>query len=532
MTFKTILAAATAALALAGLTAAFAGDAAAQEPRRGGTLRVAVGSEPNTTDCHAATTFTVVHHLAPHYSFLVRFDPANYPAIIGDLAESWTVSPDGKTYTFRIHDGVRFHDGSSLTSADIKASFDRIRQPPQGIASPRADHFRDIAAIETPDPRTVVFRLSEPNPSFMTVLANPYNCIYSAARLAADPRYPERTVMGSGPFVFVERTPGSAWIGRRFDGYFRQGLPRLDGFQNLLMTNTAMLNALQGGQVHAEFRGVSPAERDRLLQAAGPRLTAYEAPWLSGFVLSFNTEQAPFNDVRVRQALSMAIDRWGGLAGLARVSQLRHVGGLLRPGFSLAATEDELKQMFGLGTDIEANRATARRLLAEAGVPNLSFRLGSRPLAPYPTMAIYLIDQWRRIGVTVEQDSLDTAQYFAAMTSGRFQAIIDFTTEFADEPNIQWGKFISADRAPPPLNSARFTDRTLDQLFDRQYRMTDAAQRRALLRQFEARMFEQAYFAPLFWFQRIVVTSSALRGWHITPSHLLNQDLAEVWLAE
>jgi peptide/nickel transport system substrate-binding protein len=179
-----------------------------------------------------------------------------------------------------------------------------------------------------------------------------------------------------------------------------------------------------------------------------------------------------------------------------------------------------------------ANRAQARRLLQEAGVSNLSFRLGNRPLAPYPAMGIYLVDQWRQIGVTVEQQVLETAAYFAQMTSGQFQAMVDFTTEYADEPNLQWGKFISMDRAPPPLNSARFTDRTLDQLFDRQYRESNPAARRAILRQFEARMFEQAYFAPLFWFERIVVTSAALRGFHITPSHLLNQDLAELWLAE
>jgi peptide/nickel transport system substrate-binding protein len=503
----------------------------AQEPRHGGTLRVAVGSEPNTLDCHAGTTFTVVHHLAPHYSFLVKFDAANYPRIIGDLAESWTVSPDGLVYTFRLHDGVQFHDGSPLTSADVKASFDRISHPPQGISSPRADYFRDVTAIEAPDPRTVVFRLSQPNPSFMTYLANPYNCIYSAARLAQDQHFPERTVMGSGPYVFVERVPGATWTGRRFDHYFRAGLPYLDGFQNILMTNTAMLNALQGGQVHAEFRGVSPPERDRLLQA-NPRLTSYESPWLSAFLVSFNTSQAPFNDVRVRQALSLAIDRWGAVDALSRVSQLRFVGGLLRPGFELAASDAELQAMFGLGRDMAANRAQARRLLQEAGVTNLSFRLGNRPLAPYPAMGIYLVDQWRQIGVTVEQQMLETAPYFAQMTSGQFQAIVDFTTEYADEPNLQWIKFLSMDRAPPPLNSPRYTDRTLDQLFDQQSRMMDAAQRRVVLRQFESRMFEQAYYAPTFWFQRIVVTSSALKGFHITPSHLLNQDLAELWLAE
>jgi peptide/nickel transport system substrate-binding protein len=510
---------------------ALASTAGAQEPRRGGVLRVAVASEPNTLDCHAGTTFTVVHHLAPHYSFLVKFDAANYPRIIGDLAESWTVAPDGLTYTFRIREGVVFHDGTPLSSADIKASFDRIRQPPQGITSPRADHFRDVTAIDAPDPRTVIFRLSQPNPSFMTLLANPYHCIYSAARLVQDQHYPERTVMGSGPYVFVERVPGSSWTGRRFERYFREGMPYLDGFQNILMTNTATLNALQGGQVHAEFRGFSPPERDRLLQG-NPRLRAYDSPWLSAFVVSFNTQQAPFNDVRVRQALSLAIDRWGAVAGLSRVSQLRYVGGLLRPGYDLAATDQELQAMFGLGRDMAANRAQARRLLQEAGVSNLSFRLGNRPLAPYPAMGIYLVDQWRQIGVTVEQQVLETAAYFAQMTSGQFQAMVDFTTEYADEPNLQWGKFISMDRAPPPLNSARFTDRTLDQLFDRQYRESDPAARRAILRQFEARMFEQAYFAPLFWFERIVVTSAALRGFHITPSHLLNQDLAELWLAE
>src|SRR4051794_35329669 len=88
------------AMAAVLVSAALAAPASAQQPKRGGELRVAVAAEPNTTDCHAANTFTVVHHLAPHYSFLVRFDPQHYPKIIGDLADSWTVSPDNLTYTF------------------------------------------------------------------------------------------------------------------------------------------------------------------------------------------------------------------------------------------------------------------------------------------------------------------------------------------------------------------------------------------------------------------------------------------------
>ena len=124
----------------------------------------------------------------------------------------------------------------------------------------------------------------------------------------------------------------------------------------------------------------------------------------------------------------------------------------------------------------------------------------------------------------------DTAQYFAALGNGTFEAAVDFTTEFADEPNIQWSKYISVDRSPAPLNSARFTDRALDALYDQQSVETDPAKRRALLRQMEAHVIDKAYMVPLFWFNRIVAHTSAMKGWPITPSHLLNQSLAEIWL--
>ena len=134
--------------------------------------------------------------------------------------------------------------------------------------------------------------------------------------------------MGSGAFTFGERKPGSHWTGKRFDGYFRQGQPYLDSFRAVSMSGAAMLNAIQGGQVMAEFRGISPAEKARV---AGPKVTFQEAPWLSGLILSFNIEQKPFDDVRVRRALNLALDRWGSAPALARVSQVMATGSLLRP---------------------------------------------------------------------------------------------------------------------------------------------------------------------------------------------------------
>src|SRR5436190_2835067 len=150
-----------------GLVAGLPGVAGAETPKSGGTLTYAVTAEAPSTDCHAITTYAAVHVLAPHYSLLPKVDPDHYPKLKPDVAESWSVSPDALTYTFKIRAGVVFHDGTPLTSKDVKATFDRIRNPPAGIVSIRKELFADIASIDTPDPATVVMRIKEPDASFL-----------------------------------------------------------------------------------------------------------------------------------------------------------------------------------------------------------------------------------------------------------------------------------------------------------------------------------------------------------------------------
>src|SRR5262249_7359022 len=150
---------------------------------------------------------------------------------IGDLANSWTISDDGLIYTFKLHDGVKFHDGSSLTSTDVKATFERIAKPPQGVVSLRKSTMQDIASIDTPDPTTVVFTLKNVNASMLDNLASPFNCVFSAAKLKEDPKFPEQNILGSGAFQFGEYVRGSHLTAKRFDGYFRKGLPYLDGYK-------------------------------------------------------------------------------------------------------------------------------------------------------------------------------------------------------------------------------------------------------------------------------------------------------------
>ena len=278
----------------------------AETPKRGGTLTYAVTAEAPTTDCHATTTYAAVHVLAPHYSLLLKVDPDNYPKLKPDIAESWTISPDGLTYTFKIRDGVRFHDGTPLTSRDVKATFDRLRAPPQGIVSIRKALFADIKSIETPDPTTLVIKLSGPDGSLLDTLALPYNCIYSADRLAEDANYPAKKVMGSGPFVFVGARQRLALDRARFEEYWEKGKPYLDGFRAVFIKSSAVVNALQGGQIQAEFRSVSPGERAQLVAALKDRIVVQESPWVCKVDLFFNSQVKPFDDVRVRRALQLA----------------------------------------------------------------------------------------------------------------------------------------------------------------------------------------------------------------------------------
>ncbi|MBN9496122.1 MAG: twin-arginine translocation signal domain-containing protein [Alphaproteobacteria bacterium] len=519
------------AAATAGLGLYDASPAAAQgAPKRGGNFTFAISAETPHYDAHGSDTFATLHFGAPFYSTLLQFNLADYPKVKGDLAASWDVAADLMTYTFKLTPNVAFHDGTALTSADVKATYDRMRNPPTGVVSTRQATFIDIDTIETPDPLTVVFKMKAPNPAMLEHFASPWNWIYAAKDLAANANAPRTAINGTGPFRFGEHVRGSHITGTRNDKYFRQGRPYLDGFRGVFMTQpAAMMNAMQGGQVLAEFRGISPAERDRLVQVMGDRIRTEESSWTLNLMVVFNTEKKPFDDVRVRRALHLAIDRRAGAQGLARTATLRDPGGLVRPGSPFAMKDEDLLKVPGFGRDIAAARAEARRLLREAGVPNLTFVLHNRNLAqPYTPAGIFLVDQWRQIGVNVEHRQSETSPYLAGMSSGNFDVAIDFSNLFMDEPSLALAKYLSFNKAPE--NRSRAIDAEMDRLYAAQSRERDFQKRFDLIRQFEKRAFDQAYQVPLLWWHRIVPTHKVVMGWQMSPSHNLGQDLADVWL--
>ena len=505
--------------------------AAAEEPRHGGTLTFAVTAEAPTTDCHATTTYAAVHVLAPHYSLLLKVDQDDFTKLTPDLAESWSISPDGLTYTFKLRSGVTFHDGTPFTSQDVKATFDRLRAPPAGIVSIRQALFADITGIATPDPHTVVMTLKAPDASFLGTVALPYNCIYSAAKLAEDPAFPAKKVLGTGPFVFGEHVNGASWTGKRFANYWDKGKPYLDGFRALFIKSTAVATALQGGQIQAEFRSISPGEKAQIQNALKDKIVIQESAWACKVDLLFNSQSKPFDDVRVRRALSMAIDRWGASEALSRITILKPVGGPMLPGSLLALPRDELAQLPGFSREMDKARAEAKRLLAEAGVGALKLRLVNRNVNhPFTPAGVYVIDQWRRIGIVAEHAQLDVSQQKAAIANGDYQVALDAFCADSDDPNPLFLQYLSKSRSP--RNMTRNENPDFDAAYDRFRATTAPADRKRLAHEMEKMVADTAFSVPVLWYSRIVAHSAAMKGWKIIPSHFANQDLANVWLSE
>src|ERR1700737_1326354 len=182
-------------------------------PKYGGILTYMIPEDaPPSFDAQREEPYATIHSAAPFYSVLMRINPNNPESttdIVCDLCTEMPKATDGgKTYTFKIRDDVKFHNGDKLTAEDVAASLNKIAFPPEGVASPRSSNFMMVDKIEATDPSTVVIRLKFATSAFLPALADPYNWIYQKKILDKDPHWYEHNIMGSSPFVFEESQPG------------------------------------------------------------------------------------------------------------------------------------------------------------------------------------------------------------------------------------------------------------------------------------------------------------------------------------
>jgi peptide/nickel transport system substrate-binding protein len=506
---------------------------AEEMPKNGGILTYVIPADaPPSFDGHRETTFATIHSAAPFYSVLIRVDPSN-PSSNDFVCDLCTAMPqptdDGKTYTFKIREGVKFHDRSPLTAADVAASWNEIIHPPKGILSPRESWYQMVDTVTAPDPTTVVFHLKFATAAFLPALANPFSFIYQKAILDKDPRWYETNILGSGPFKFDSYEIGQSIKGVKNTDYYHQGLPHLDGFTGIYADKQAVrVDAIRADRAAIEFRGFPPSVRDELVNALDDKITVQASDWNCGSFVEPNHKKKPFDDVRVRRALSLAIDRWHGAPRLAKIANVHTVGGIVFPGSSLGADKEELQDIAGFSLDIEKSRAEAKRLLKEAGAEGLSFELLNRNIdQPYKYNATWVIDEWSKIGLHVTQRVVPTGPWFEAMRQGNFDVVLAGNCQDVVNPLLDVQRYLPNYAA----NYGQFEDTPELALYDKMLQETDFTKQRGLMRDFEKYVLDtQAHEIFLLWWYRTVPYRSYVKGWKISPSHYLNQDLATIWL--
>ena len=510
-------------------------SATAETPQKGGTLNFVVAGEAPSKDGHREQTYALIHPYAPFYSLLIRVNPENPQSsdFVCDLCVGGVPEPTngGKTYTFKVREGVSFHDGTPMTSQDVKASYDRIIFPPEGVPSSRKTFFNMVESVEAPDDTTIVFNLKFPSGAFLPALATPFNWIYSKKDLEAHGfDWHKDNVNGTGPFKFVEHQPGAFVDGVKNDSYHHEGQPYLDGFRAIIAKDMAVrIQAIRGNRAAIEFRSFPPQARDDLVNALGDKITVQESDWNCVLLFTPNHARKPFDDPRVRRALSLAVDRWGGSQYLSRIAIVKTVGGVVFPGHPLAASDAELEQLAGYGRDLEASRAEAVALLKEAGVTDLTIDYNNRGVdQPYKVVGTWLIDQWAQIGVKAEQQVRPSPQFYAVLRNSKeFDVSIDFNCQSVINPIADVTKFLGS----AGNNYAQYEDQVLEDIYAKLAQAATVDEQRTLMREYErVALDEQAHLGVTLWWYKINPHRSYVKGWKVAPSHYLNQQLDNVWL--
>ncbi|NQW16451.1 MAG: ABC transporter substrate-binding protein [Chloroflexi bacterium] len=340
----------------------------------GGTLKLAAHGPPAHFDFYASNTIANVGSQASMYNKLVRHVgiTTDLP-ITGDLAHSWDISSDSKTYTFHLRDGVKFHDGSDFGAEDVKASYDRLIFPEDGLVSIRKTNFGAVSSVNVIDPLTVEFKLSEPRgPGWMlSAMAHGWALVVKKETIE-DNNGDLKTVdnhPGTGPFKYVSRND-EVWVQERFDDYFDPSKPNADRVEHIWLVawtpelSAAVLSGVVDWGMWLEAKtgkDIRAGNRDGL---TGVRWTL---PNIGG--MSMNTTRPPFDDKRVRKAFALVIDQ---VAILEATKDLRDgdLGEWFLIDTPYALTTDEVKQTPGLREPTAEDITLAKSLFAEAGYPN------------------------------------------------------------------------------------------------------------------------------------------------------------------
>lgn len=453
--------------------------------KRGGHLNRSIIEDPPGFDMHQSSSYQTNHPAGPAYNNVVKYDALDESdgpeSIISDLAESWEVSADGLTYSFNLVSNAKFHNGQKFSSADVKASIERIADPPEGTVSPRKLQFGAVDSIETPDDTTVVFHMSQPFPSFIPILAQGWMKVYSAEDIANDFDFWE-DMNGTGPFRLQNHLRGNRVELVRNEDYHVEGRPYLDAVTVHIMANTSTeLSSFQAGELDILW-SVTRSSAESLKAALGDKFVIDGPTPSFGFgAVDFGPDEM-WRDERVRRAVALAIDKEASIE--LQTQGWGNTPGYHTPGGFWALPREEVQQIPGYGPWAEQSVTEARALLEAAGVQEgheltLLSRSGS---ANYDTHVLFIQDQFRRLGLNGTIRQLEAVAVYKDLNAHAFEVAAWLFGFGLDEPDAVFSEFYLE---KSPRNYSRISSKAINELFEQQTVETDLDRRRELVNEME-----------------------------------------------
>jgi peptide/nickel transport system substrate-binding protein len=495
------------------------------QPEKGGVINHWLNTDPSSLDVHQTSTYIAVWPECPCYNQLVQYDPKDPDNKISpELADSYEVGGDGTSVTFKLHSGVKFHDGSDFTSEDVKANLDWIKNPPEKKPSPKQSVLGAIDRVETPDPLTAKLVLKTPSASLIPNLATHYLVIGAKGDLAKGDLGTQMN--GTGPFKLKNYTRGVGVELERNPNYWVKDRPYLDGLKYAIVAdvNTSFTDFLAGH--FNRYYEVLPENVDRIAKETGGRAKAVSPLSTLRDEVFFNGTKKPYNDPRVRQAVSLVIDRQA--AGQIVMGGRATPGGYMLPGGAWAISSDQLKKVPGYD---KPDIAEAKKLLAAAGVTEpLSGVMLTRSDATFVAMATYLQGNLQKaLGWNFKLDVKDNAAATAAAYAGQFDLIAWTIGITIDDPDATFAE-IAIKQAV--RNWSQIYDSEADALYAKQSQTVDVNQRKQLVQQLELKFMNDFPVVTLYFKQAVHGIWNNVRDYKVASSLYTNQRYQDAWVSK
>ena len=470
-------------------------------PKRGGVLRYGILNRPPHFDVHQSGTVGNIGTQGCMFDNLIRRDPRDSGrTIVPDLAHSWEIAKDGKTYTFHLRQGVQFHDGTDFTSADIKATYDRISKPPAGVSIPRSALFKAVSEINALDRYTVEFKLATPRSVnfMMGAFACGWNVIFSKKSLEEN-KYDLRRVLnipGTGPYKTQRRVENEIWVMEKNSNYWNKGLPYLDGieFYHLLPFSPELGSAILSGRLDYA-RALDPITARKASTTPGMSTAKFYQSVIHGAWM--NAKRKPFDDPRVRRAMHLLFDKQVLVEVVKDVSPLM-VGGFLYPFSEFATPMDQLTKRLGYQNDSAAAIKEAQSLLAAAnagsGLRQLDFMV--RDLMHHKLFGLAIQQMLAAVDIQCNIRTVVESVWFGDVAAGKFDVALGGIVSALLDPSDYFNAWYRSDG---PQNYSFWHNAEFDKLVDQIDVEVDAGKRLALIRRAEDIMEQDPPILPIAW---------------------------------